>query len=61
VLIPAVLQTGLGLASCDTIGDLLSSSASAYSTYSPSKTSGITPALITLLNAINNNQAITCM
>jgi hypothetical protein len=61
VQIPSALQTGLGLNACDTVGNLLTSAAAQYQAYAPSKTTGVTPALITLLNAINNNQAITCL
>jgi hypothetical protein len=61
VQIPAALQSGLALAPCDTIGNLLTSAASRYPVYAPSKSLGVTPGLITLLNAINNNQAITCV
>jgi hypothetical protein len=61
VQIPGALQSGLALAPCATIGNLLASAASQYPVYSGSKSLGVTPALITLLNAINNNQAITCV
>jgi hypothetical protein len=61
VQIPVALRTPLALAPCDTIGNLLANAASQYPVYSGSKSLGVTPALITLLNAINNNQAITCV
>ena len=61
VVIPTALRTPLGLTQCSTISDLLSHAASNYPSYASSKTlTGVTPALITLLNAINNNQAQTC-
>lgn len=63
VQIPLALQTasttGIGLAACDTIGNLLNKAASQYTTYSSGKTAA-TSALITLLTKINQNQAQTC-
>ncbi|MCW2598521.1 MAG: hypothetical protein JWM02_350 [Frankiales bacterium] len=60
VIIPSALQTGLGLATCDTVGHLLTASAGQYSGYASSKTA-ITAALIPLFTAINQSQAQTCI
>jgi uncharacterized repeat protein (TIGR01451 family) len=59
VVIPAALQSGLGLAACDTIGHLLTKSAALYPQYATGKTT-VTSALITLLDAINNDRAAVC-
>jgi hypothetical protein len=61
VVIPVALRgaTSLDLATCDTIGHLLTNSAGKYGSYATSKTA-ITSALIPLLTAINQDQAQTC-
>jgi hypothetical protein len=59
VKMPTALQTGFGLAACDTISNLLTQAAGQYASYASSK-AAVTSALITTLNAINNNQAQTC-
>jgi NAD(P)-dependent dehydrogenase (short-subunit alcohol dehydrogenase family) len=60
IVIPTALQTGLGLAPCDSVGNLLSASAGQYSGYAASK-AAVTNALIPLLTAINQSQAQTCL